>query len=149
MVITNPDWVPPIEMTFDVEKPIRSEQGLMLAGNTIAMGLGKPGAQRIEDAALSTTATSTGRDWVAARLVLSGSTSLGIPMFMSHQGLTAFTFNPNDSAAGSSLRFTSGGVVSATAASGTWLCLGYCITNNSATIPLESPDRKTTWMRIA
>jgi len=44
MTITNPDWVPPIEITFDEGKPIRSEQGLMLAGNPIAMALLKPGA---------------------------------------------------------------------------------------------------------
>lgn len=47
VTITNPDWVPPIEETFDEGKPIRSLQGLMLAGNPVAMGLGKPGAQRI------------------------------------------------------------------------------------------------------
>ena len=44
MPITNPDWVPPIEMTFDVKRPIRSEQGLMLAGNPIAIAGGAPGA---------------------------------------------------------------------------------------------------------
>lgn len=47
MVIVNPDWVPPIEITFDEGKPIRSEQGLMLAGNPIAAFLGKPGAVRL------------------------------------------------------------------------------------------------------
>ena len=47
MVITNPDWIPPIEMTFDVEKPIRSEQGIQLAGNPIAIAEGAAGAPRI------------------------------------------------------------------------------------------------------
>ena len=47
MPIINPDWVPPIESTFDVKKPIRSEQGLMLAGNPIAIAEGKPGAPRL------------------------------------------------------------------------------------------------------
>lgn len=47
MTITNPDWVPPIESTFDTGKAIRSEQGLMLAGNPIAIALGKPGAPRL------------------------------------------------------------------------------------------------------
>jgi hypothetical protein len=46
MPIVNPDWVAPIEMTFDEGKPIRSEQGLMLAGNPIAITLGKPNAPR-------------------------------------------------------------------------------------------------------
>ena len=44
MPILDPDWIPPIEMTFDVEKPIRSEQGLQLAGNPIAALQGKPGS---------------------------------------------------------------------------------------------------------
>ena len=47
MPIINPDWVPPVESTFDVKKPIRSEQGLMLAGNPIAIAEGKPGAPRV------------------------------------------------------------------------------------------------------
>jgi hypothetical protein len=47
MPIINPDWVPPIEATFTDEKPVRSEQGLMLAGNPIAMAMGKPGAPYI------------------------------------------------------------------------------------------------------
>lgn len=47
MPITDPDYVPPIAITFDEEKPIRSEQGLLLAGNPIAIALGKPGAPRI------------------------------------------------------------------------------------------------------
>lgn len=48
MPIIDPDWVPPIEMTFDIEKPIRSQQGLMMAGNPIAMAAGKPGAPRVQ-----------------------------------------------------------------------------------------------------
>lgn len=47
MTITNPDWVPPIEYTFDTGQAIRSEQGLMLAGNPIAIALGKAGAPRV------------------------------------------------------------------------------------------------------
>jgi hypothetical protein len=47
MPITDPDWVTPIEITFDEGKPIRAEQGLMLAGNPIAIALGKPGAPRV------------------------------------------------------------------------------------------------------
>ena len=50
MPITDPDWTPPIEMTFDVEQPIRSEQGIMLAGNPIALAQGKPGSPYIETA---------------------------------------------------------------------------------------------------
>ena len=52
MFITNPDYVAPDETTFDVEKPIRTEQGLMLAGNPIAIVLGKTGAPRLRIGAL-------------------------------------------------------------------------------------------------
>lgn len=44
MSLTNPDWIPPIEATFDPDKPIRSEQGIMLAGNPIAARQAKTGA---------------------------------------------------------------------------------------------------------
>ena len=53
MPIINPDWVPPVESTFDVKKPIRSEQGLILAGNPIAIAEGAPGAPRIVPDALN------------------------------------------------------------------------------------------------
>ena len=52
-IITDPDWIDPEETTFDVEKPIRSEQGVMLAGNPIAIALGKPGAPRNQPGSLS------------------------------------------------------------------------------------------------
>jgi len=48
MPIIDPDWTTPIEMTFDPGKSIRSDQGLMLAGNPIAMAQGKPGAPYIQ-----------------------------------------------------------------------------------------------------
>jgi len=53
-IITDPDWIDPEETTFDVEKPIRSEQGVMLAGNPIAIAQGKPGAPRIRANAMAT-----------------------------------------------------------------------------------------------
>ena len=51
-IITDPDWIDPEETTFDVEKPIRSEQGVMLAGNPIAAFQGKPGAPGLNFRAL-------------------------------------------------------------------------------------------------
>lgn len=44
MSFDDPSWIQPIEMTFDEGKPIRSEQGLMLAGNPIACAFGKDNA---------------------------------------------------------------------------------------------------------
>jgi hypothetical protein len=51
-IITDPDWIDPDEATFDVEKPIRSEQGVMLASNPIAIAQGKPGAPKVKGRAL-------------------------------------------------------------------------------------------------
>jgi hypothetical protein len=103
MTITNPDWVPPIESTFDTGKAIRSEQGLMLAGNPIAIVLGKAGAPRVVDAALSTTATNTGRDWVLARNALSAAGAVGTYAFLG-ETTDAVTRNFGDTVAGSALR---------------------------------------------
>lgn len=44
MAFTNPAWVDPIEATFDEGKPVRSGQGLLLAGNPIAIAQGATGA---------------------------------------------------------------------------------------------------------
>lgn len=52
MSLTDPDWIDPIESTFDPGKAIRSDQGLMMAGNLIALALAKPGAPRIVPAAI-------------------------------------------------------------------------------------------------
>jgi hypothetical protein len=47
MPFTDPDWTDPIEATFDPEKAIRSEQGILLSFNPIALALAKPGAPYI------------------------------------------------------------------------------------------------------
>ena len=44
MSFANPDYTPLLEMTFDPEEPIRSEQGLALYGNPIAIIRGNLGA---------------------------------------------------------------------------------------------------------
>ena len=44
MSFANPDYTPLLEMTFDPEEPIRSEQGLALYGNPEAIIRGKQGA---------------------------------------------------------------------------------------------------------
>ena len=76
-IITDPDWIDPEETTFDVEKPIRSEQGVMLAGNVIAAFQGKPGAPKLQGKALdigignlSGTTAIVGLDDVASLLLV-------------------------------------------------------------------------------
>lgn len=52
-IITTPDWVPQEEADYDEGKPIRSEQGLSLAGNPIAIANGAAGAPRVLRAAIN------------------------------------------------------------------------------------------------
>jgi hypothetical protein len=48
MSFTDPDWTPLLEMTFEPEQPIRSEQGVALYGNPVALINGKLGAPIIQ-----------------------------------------------------------------------------------------------------
>lgn len=143
------DYVAQTDSQLDPDAPLTSELAYGWRDNLIAVTEGAPGAPRIEDAALSTALTFTGVDWVSKRAAAAPAGYLGQQCFMSHQGTTAATYAPGDITDGSNLKFTSGGVVSATASSGSWMCCGYCITNNTGAIPLQSPDRKTTWMKVA
>jgi len=70
MSLINPDWIDPIESTFDLEKPIRQRQGLMMVGNPIAMAAGKPGAPRIQADAM--------RGSIAGNTLLFGTGGLGV-----------------------------------------------------------------------
>lgn len=124
MVITNPDYVAPDETTFDVEKPIRSEQGLMLAGNPIAIALGKSGAPRIVDAALDTTATTAGNTWVRNRTATSAVGAVGTYAMLRY--VLSGALSPGATADGADLRYSSaGGTGGVVAASGTWRAMGF------------------------
>lgn len=143
------DWSIQTDSQLDPDAPLTSELAYGWRDNLIAVTEGAAGAPRIEDAALSTALTFTGVDWVSKRAAAAPAGYLGQQCLMSHQGATSATYALGDTTAGSNLKFTSGGVVSLTASSGLWMCCGYCITDNVGTIPLQSPDRKTTWMKVA
>lgn len=143
------DYIAQTDSQLDPDAPLTSELAYGWRDNLIAVTEGAVGAPRIEDGALSTTITPTGVDWVLRRVAAGPAVYPGQRCFMSHQGPTAATYAPGDITDGSNLKFTSGGVFSATASNGSWMCCGYCITDNTGTIPLQSPDRKTTWMRIS
>ena len=143
------DWLDWTNLEYAVGAPATALHFERWFRNPVAIAQGAIGAPRIEDAALSTTITFTGVDWVSKRAAAAPAGYLGQQCFMSHQGETSGTYVPGDTTAGSNLKFTSGGVVSTSATSGTWMCCGYCITNNIGTTPMGSPDRKTTWMRVA
>jgi hypothetical protein len=85
------------------QKPITLQQGRALRDNPIAIAEGESGAPRVVDAALSTTATNTGRDWVLARNALSAAGAVGTYAFLG-ETTNAVTRNFGDTVAGSALR---------------------------------------------
>lgn len=82
MPITNPSWVPPIEFTFDEGNPITSKQGLMLAGNPIAIANGGAGAPRVHAEAMQGS--------VAGDTVLFGTGGTGV-VFETSEGIITET----------------------------------------------------------
>ena len=61
------DWTDIPNSSLEPDKPIRSIDGVALRDNPVAIAEGSPGAPRVVDAALSTTVTQAGKDWVTAR----------------------------------------------------------------------------------
>lgn len=116
-------------------KPIRSIDGLALRDNPISMFEGDASAPKLADAALSTTVTNAGRDWVLARTATLAIGSVGSYAFLAPpaSGASNVGYDPNSTAAGSSLRYAGGrstyrtagdDAISGTSPSGTWRCLG-------------------------
>lgn len=133
-IITNPDWVPQEEADYDEGKPIRSELGLALAGNPIAIALGKPGAQRITDASMDTGAsTSAGRTWVGLRNAGLAVGAVGTYAILRFNTLTAALEGATH--AGSALRYcnAAGTILTGNAPSGTWRAMGETGSASSAT----------------
>lgn len=72
MTLTDPDWIDPIESTFDPGKAVRSDQGVMLAGNPIAIALGKPGAPRNVAASINNWHARVALDTTTTPVVITG-----------------------------------------------------------------------------
>jgi len=107
----------------------------------VAIANGDPGVARIVDAALSTTVTSAGQDWVAARMIAREHGGIGTLAFAARAsgGTNAF----GTTIAGSSL--TPANAVGATAGSpltGTWRSLGWAASGGG-------DAGSTLWQRIA
>lgn len=112
----------------DPYAPLDSPLMKALAENPTAITEGASGAPRIDDAALGSTATNTGRDWILARLALMATNTVGSLAFAATQNSpTAVNFG--STIAGSSLvpvGFQNGAPVdNGGALSGTWMALGY------------------------
>lgn len=112
----------------DPYAPLDSPLLKALADNPTAITEGASGAPRIVDAALGSTATNTGRNWILARLALMATDTIGSLAWASTpNSLTAVAFG--STIAGSNLTptgFQNGGpVASGSTLSGTWMALGY------------------------
>jgi len=127
------DWTSIPDATFDPDRPVLGSTHLAVVKNFEAFAEGAVGAPRVTDAALGTTVTSAGTDWVAARITGVAAGSVGTYAFLRRtSGSTDVGFG--STLAGSSLTpasalfgvtnfadlVTGGGV-----RAGTWRAMGY------------------------
>ena len=135
-------WTNLINAIFLPGRPILGSTGVALRDNMIAIAEGAAGAPRIEDAALDTTVTTAGQDWVAARMVArthGGVGTLVTALRGAGSGNVAF----GATIAGSSISPCSlGGDVGGSLV-GTWWCLGIIPSSPSGM------SRAALWQRIA
>lgn len=128
----------------DPEAPITSALMKALADNPRAIAEGASGADKILDAALGSTVTTAGQNWVAARL--STATVNGFTAGSSVGGIGTYGFFrtgsarvPGDTIGGSALRYTDANSnLFADTPSGTWRCMGRA-----------NADIGTVWLRIS
>ena len=139
------DWTTIPDESLEPGKPIRSVDGLTLRDNPVAIAEGAAGAPRVEDAALSTTATSAGEQWVADRINLNVG-EVGTYAFLITTRLGSGGYEHGDTEDGGDLRYSSadntlGAVVGAGT---TWQCMGYAPYN-----AFVERQVATLWVRIA
>lgn len=130
---------------FDPNKPILGSVALQSRDNLAATAEGSSGAPRIQDAALSTTATIAGVNFVGVRIAISSVIGLGLPVLL--YNASAATFTIGSVTAGSNLRYSnaSGSIGAQAAPPGTWRCQG--ISSPASSSPI---DRSVSvWVRVA
>lgn len=117
--------------------------------NPTAIAEGAVGAPRIVDAAMGTTATTAGCDWVLNRTALLTAGGVGTYALLHNSSTATATIVAGTTAAGSSLSYASVDPLTAATVSGTWVCLGRCQTAVNATIPQYDGRRVTVWARVS
>lgn len=136
-------WTTIPDSNLDVDKPVRSIDALALRDNPAAIAEGAAGAPRVKDAALSTSVTTAGTDWVRNRTAAAVSNTVGTYCFAS-PSTTGKNYAPGTILAGSSLKpHNAKGSAYFASLSGTWRCMGFVPTQSS-------PNQyRTLWLRIA
>ena len=140
-------WTEIPNSSLESGAPVRSVDGVALRDNPVAIAEGATGAPKITDDALSTTATSIGKDWVINRFSQVTGNEIGSICISA-------TFTAKDGTiAGSSLQYISaynsstGWVGTSLGMSGTWRSLGGSSSFNRLVTPGSYPT--CLYVRIA
>ena len=149
------DWTTIPDANLEPGKPARSIDALAFYANPIAIAEGAAGAPRIQAAALDP--TTVGTDWVLARNAGAAVGAIGTYAYAASSTVVTVgtTWNePGTTRAGSSLRYSgyyagsgaiSNVIISASALSGTWRCMGFARNDNlDSDLPVH-----TLWLRIS
>jgi hypothetical protein len=138
-------WTTLPDSSLEPGKPIRSIDALALRDNPVAISEGASGAPRILDAALGSTATTAGTNWVLARNALASVGAIGTYAFL--QQLSGASVSPGGTLAGSSLRYANVFGDSSSSGtpipSGTWRCMGFSSRIFTTDYPIS------VWLRIS
>jgi hypothetical protein len=117
------DYIGITESQSNPFAPLTSELVKQLRDNPIAIAEGAPGAPRLLDAALGSSPTNAGRNWVLERSALSTVGRVGTYAML--KNASAIGGNPGDVFSGSDLNYASaGGTVFGDRPNGSWRLMG-------------------------
>lgn len=127
---------------IDQDSPVTQTLMTKYRDNLIATAEGAAGAPRIEDAALDTTVTTAGTNWVLARSAASVGV-VGSYAFVRYITVTDTDLAPGATVAGSALRYASISIrtdslvqisfgISTVTLSGTWRVMGFFAQNDGS-----------------
>lgn len=146
-------WTDILTASLEPGAPARSADAIAMRDNIIYVrddalslhsALAGSTAEKVVDAALSTSATATGASWIGAREALLGVGAVGSHAFL--VGAAGADFTAGSTYAGSGLQYsgvvTAGGIARGAVTSGTWLALGTVVAG-------ASEDGVTLFKRVA
>jgi hypothetical protein len=130
----------------DIDQDSSVTQTLMtlLRDNPIALSEGSAGAPRIQDAALSTTVTEAGGDWVRLRYAKTLHGEIGAVVFAAYIEQAGTTLTVNAIVGGGNLRACNAKGVGGIALTGSWRLLGQSIRSSN-----DAAARASLWQRVA
>lgn len=138
------DWTVITDSSLDPDAPLTSELAYAWRDNPIAIAEGAAGAPRILDAALGTTPTNAGRNWVAQRTVTASASGVGQYAFLRVLGSAGY--NPGDTvdASVTGLQWSGSGVdIGPSVSGGVWRCQGFIASGSGLS------DRRTLFLRVS